>query len=231
MERSDNMLSIDGIDVHVVRKDIRNLNMRVHPPDGRICVSAPVHVADKYIRDFVSSKLNWIIKKQTVLFSQPPPSIRRYLSGELHYFSGNAYRLELVESTRRHEVKLTQTGTMQMYCRSGTSAANKEKLLYEWYRKELKKRIPVLIEKWEPVIGKKVSGFGIRKMKTRWGSCNIKSRRIWLNLELARRPGECLEYVIVHELVHLLERNHNQRFKALMSQYLPDWRERKALLD
>ena len=225
------MITVSGIDVQVVRKDIKNLHLGVYPPDGRVRVAVPEHVSDDSVRLAVVSKLSWIKKQQQAFKEQPRQSERTYISGECHYFLGKRYRLELIEQIGTSRVERFKSGKLKMFVKPATSIESKEKLLNDWYREELKKIIPELLNKWEPIVGKQVDDWGIKKMKTKWGSCNIEQRRIWLNLELAKKPPECLEYILVHELVHLHERNHNERFKALLEQCLPNWRTTQATLN
>ena len=231
MDAAKTTITVNGIAVQVVRKAIKNLHLAVYPPDGHVRVAVPEHVTDDNVRLAVISKLSWIKQQQKDFEAQPRQSERRYISGECHYFFGKRCRLEVIERTGKHEVALQQSGKLQMFVNCNTSAANKEKLLNEWYRVELKKRVPELIEKWQPVVGEEVADWGVKKMKTKWGSCNIQQRRIWLNLELAKKPVECLEYILVHEMTHLLERNHNDAFKRFMDKTLPKWRRCRDALN
>jgi predicted metal-dependent hydrolase len=221
---------IRDIPVQVVRKDIKNLHLGVYPPDGQVRVSAPEHLTDDNIRLAVISRLSWIRKQQAAFQAQPRQSEREMVSGESHYLFGQRYRLEVIERRGRHEVVTKNNSTLQLLVNPGTTQKNRDRVLKEWYRQQLKARIPDLLEHWQPILDQQISAWGVKKMKTKWGSCNIQQRRIWLNLELAKKPPECLEYVVVHELVHLLERHHNDRFKALMNEYLPPWRIRRDLL-
>lgn len=221
---------IRDIPVQVVRKPIKNLHLGVYPPDGQVRVSAPEHLTDDNIRLAVISRLSWIRKQQAAFQAQPRQSEREMVSGESHYLFGQRYRLAVIERRGRHEVVVKNNSTLQLVVNPGTTPKNRDRVLKEWYRQQLKARIPDLLEQWQPIIGQQVSSWGVKKMKTKWGSCNIQQRRIWLNLELAKKPPECLEYVVVHELVHLLERHHNDRFKALMDEFLPPWRIRRNLL-
>ncbi len=225
------MITVNGIDVQVVRKDIKNFHLAVYPPDGRVRVAVPRYVTDDNVRLAIVAKLRWIKKQQKDFQYQPRQSNRKYVSGECYYFLGKRYRLELIERAGKHEIQRLKSGKLKMFVNLGTTVANKEKLLHAWYREELKKIIPATLEKWQPIIGKTVDDWGIKKMKTRWGSCNISARRIWLNLELAKKPPECLEYVLVHELVHLHERNHNDRFKTLLEKFLPNWEASRLMLN
>lgn len=224
------MITVSGIDIQVVRKDIKNLHLGVYPPNGFVRVAVPEHVSDDNVRLAVISKLSWIKRQQQEFNDQPRQSERVYVSGECHYFFGKRYRLELIERAGKHEVRQLKSGKLKMFVRPATSIESKEKLLNTWYREELKKVIPELLDKWQPIVGKEVDDWGVKKMKTKWGSCNIEQRRIWLNLELAKKPSESLEYILVHELVHLYERHHSEGFKNLLEQFLPNWRaSQKAL--
>ncbi|WP_353410364.1 SprT family zinc-dependent metalloprotease [Arenicella sp. 4NH20-0111] len=225
------MITVNGIDVQVVRKDIKNLHLAVYPPDGNVRVAVPTHVTDDNVRLAVVSKLSWIKRQQKDFQDQPRQSEREYVSGECHYYQGKRYRLELIEKDAKPAIELFKSGKLRMYVRPGASVATKERLLSGWYRTELKKSIPELLSKWQPIVGREAAFWGIKKMKTKWGSCNTDANRIWLNLELAKKPVECLEYILVHELVHLYERNHNERFKLRLEKALPNWRARQNLLN
>lgn len=231
MCKSDSTITVSGIPVQVVRKGIKNLHLAVYPPDGHVRVAVPEHVTDDNVRLAVISKLSWIKKQQQVFHDQPRQSERQYISGECHYFFGKAYRLELIEGDGRPEIRLLKSGRLKLFVRPEASVANKEKLLHAWYREQLKVLVTELLEKWQPIVGKQAHECGIRKMKTKWGSCNTEQGRIWLNLELAKKPKECVEYILVHELTHLHERHHNERFKRLLESYLPNWQSRQKLLN
>ena len=231
MPVSNSVMTVSGIEVEVVRKGIKNLHLAVYPPEGRVRVAVPENIIDDNIRLAVISKLGWIKKQQLDFKEQPRQSERLYVSGECHYFFGRRCRLELIEQNAKPEVKLLNSGKLKMFVRPGASVDSKEKLLSSWYREEMRRVIPELLNKWQPVVGKQAKDWGIKKMKTKWGSCNIERQRIWLNLELAKKPPECLEYILVHELVHLHERNHNLRFQELLDQFLPSWRTSKKTLN
>jgi predicted metal-dependent hydrolase len=213
-----------------MRKPIKNLHLGVYPPDGQVRVSAPEHLTDDNIRMAIASRLSWIKKQQAKFQNQPRQSEREMVSGESHYVFGKRYRLEVIERRGRHEIRLKNHSILQLFVNPGTSTANRKRVLTEWYRQQLKDRIPDLLNKWEEVIGKPALVWGVKRMKTKWGSCNITQQRIWLNLELAKKPPECLEYVVVHEMTHLLERHHGDRFKSLMDRYLPQWRQYRDVL-
>jgi len=223
-------LEVSGISVEVIRKAIKNLHIGVYPPDGRVRVAAPARMSMEAIRLAVIGKLGWIRKHQDKFANQERQSPREYITGETHYFHGKRYRLDIQSHAGRPKVALHH-GIIELRVAPESSAAYREALLYSWYRRQMKERLPELLEKWEQVIGVQVSSWGVKRMKTKWGTCNVKARRIWLNLELIKKPVHCQEYIIVHELVHLLERLHNDRFTALMDQYLPLWRQYRQELN
>ena len=209
--------------IEVEQKDIKNIHLSVYPPDGKVKIAAPLRMDKDTIRVFAINKLSWIRKQQQIFRNQERESEREYITKESHYFQGKRYLLKIIEQNSKPKVVLKYS-YIELYIRPNTPKEKRQEIIEEWYREEMKKNIPKMIEKWEKKIGVKINDFGIRKMQTKWGSCNIEAKRIWLNLELAKKPLVCLEYVIVHELVHLLERNHNDRFKNLMTEFMPKWR-------
>jgi len=217
-------IEVRGIRVDVVRKDIKNLHLGVYPPTGRVRVAAPPHLDDEAVRLAVVSRLGWIRRKQKDYVTQERQSARDMVTGESHYVQGRRYRLDVVEVNGRPSVALRDGHTLQLRVRSSTSLAEREQLLQRWYRRLLRSKVEELRAKWEPIVGVEVADWGIKKMKTRWGTCNTEARRIWINLELAKKSPACLEYIVVHELVHLIERRHNDRFRELMDRHLPQWR-------
>ncbi len=231
MNTNIQIIIVNDIEVQVVRKNIKNLHLSVHPPEGHVRVSVPMHITADNVRLAVISRLNWITKQQAMFEGRPRQSKREMVTGESHYLFGKRYRLEVVERRGRHEVDMKSNTKLLLYVNPGTTIHNRQTVINEWYRSELKKLIPVLIAKWKPVISKQVAEWGVKKMKTRWGSCNIKKNRIWFNLELAKIPVECLEFVLVHEMVHLYERNHNDRFESYMDKFLPNWRFHRETLN
>lgn len=228
---SASTLTVNNIEVQVVRKEIKNLHLGVYPPNGRVRVAAPNHVTDENVRLAVISKLGWIKKQQAHFQAQPRQSQREMVSGESHYVWGKRYLLDVEERSGKHEVLIKNNTRLLLIVSPNTTRVNRERVLNEWYRAALKERIPALIAKWEPIIGEPVGEWGVKKMKTKWGSCNIAERRIWLNLELAKKPAECLEYILVHEMVHLLERQHNEQFRAHMDRLMPQWRWHRDVLN
>jgi predicted metal-dependent hydrolase len=217
-------ISVAGFAVDVIRKDIKNLHLGVYPPNGRVRVAAPLRMDDEAVRLAVSTKLAWIKRQQKRFRDQERQSPRQYIYRESHYYFGRRYLLNVIEQDGPARVTIRHKTTLDLYLPKGTDTTKRERIMHEWYRKELKALIPVFIEKWESVIGVKVAFWGVKKMKTKWGSCNIRAGRIWLNLELAKKPIQCLEYIIVHEMAHLLERHHNDGFKDLLDHHIPQWR-------
>ncbi|MDO8252836.1 MAG: SprT family zinc-dependent metalloprotease, partial [Rhodoferax sp.] len=176
------------------------------------------------VRLAVIDKLGWIRRQKAKFVEQPRQSQREMVNGESHYFLGKRYRLRVHEVDAPARVALRGVASLDLFVRPGTSAAQRELVLLHWYREQLKALIPPLLEKWQPILGVEAGHWGIKKMKTKWGSCNPTARRLWFNLELAKKPVRCLEYIVVHELVHLLERKHSERFTALMDGFMPNWR-------
>jgi predicted metal-dependent hydrolase len=217
-------LVIGDLHLDVVRKKIKNLHLSVHPPNGKVRVAAPLRLNDDAIRLFVVSKIGWIKKHQLRFESQDLPSKREYVSGESHYFFGDRYLLNVVYHDSKPRLEIRDKTYIDLYVRMGSNEAQREKVLTEWYRDQLKAQIPSFVDKWTSILGVQLKEWRIKMMRTRWGSCSRKTKRIWVNLELARRPIHCLEFVIVHELTHLLERRHNDRFKTLMDGFMPQWR-------
>jgi len=217
-------IKVSGLTVDIVRKDIKNLHLGVYPPNGRVRVAAPLGVSNDAVRLAVIGKLGWIKRQRAKFDAQPRQSPREMVSGESHYFQGRRYRIRIVEHEGAGVVLLRNKTTMEIRVRPETTSEQRLHILQRWYRAQLKTQVPVLLEKWEPLLGVAVAHWGVKKMKTKWGSCNVEAGRIWLNLELAKKPPQCLEYVVVHELVHFAERHHNDRFVALMERHLPNWR-------
>lgn len=228
---TESTLSISGISVQVIRKDIKNLHLAVLPPEGKVRVAVPHHVTDERIRLAIISKLAWIRRQQADFNQQPRQSEREMTNGESHYIWGRQYRLEVIEQIGKHRLELKGKNKLRLYVQPGTTTDNRLLVLQNWYRDQLKEKSAQLIEYWAPIIKRKPKACGIKKMKTKWGSCNIEAKRIWLNLELAKKPPECLEYIVVHEMVHLLERHHNDKFRKHMDKFLPNWREHRNLLN
>lgn len=226
-----NKIIIEDIEIELIRKNIKNIRLSVHPPEGRVRLAVPNKLAEEAIRFFIISKLPWIRKHQGKIQSQNSQPAKEYLSGESHYFMGFRYLLNVIETKEKQRVELRNDKYMDLYIRQGHTMDKCKKVVNEWYRKELKSLIPEYIDKWEGIMGVKVEDWCVKLMKTRWGTCNVIDKRIWINLELAKKNPRCLEYIIVHEMVHLLERKHNDKFKAYMDKFLPNWKSIKEELN
>lgn len=213
-----------GLPVEIVRKAIKNLHLGVYPPNGRVRVAAPLAVSDDAVRLAVIGKLDWIKKQQARFAAQPRQSHREMVNGESHYFLGHRYRLRVIEHDGAPKLFIRGNSSIDLHIRKGSKDEEREQALLRWYRSQLKVLIQPLLDKWQKVLDVQVAEWGVKKMKTKWGSCNAGDRRIWLNLELAKKPVQCLEYIIVHEMVHLMERHHNDNFRTLMDQFMPKWR-------
>jgi hypothetical protein len=224
-------IEVSGIPVEIRRKGIKNLHVGVYPPDGRVRVAAPVHLDDEAVRLAIIARLSWIRRQRRNFEGQERQSAREMVSGESHYFEGQRYRLNVVERPGNPLIRLAGNRTLELRVPPGTDCTARMAILERWYRRQLKRLIPELLARWEPTVGVDVADCRIKRMKTRWGSCNTEARRIWLNLELIKKPRVCLEYIFVHEMVHLLERRHTDRFRELMDQLMPDWKTRRAELN
>ncbi len=231
MNTERRQIEVSGIVIEIVRKDIKNLHLGVYPPNGRVRVAVPLHLDDEAVRLAVVARLGWIRRHQERFAAQERQSQRAMVTGESHYVLGQRYRLHVSEHDGAPSVSVRNRTTLDLRVRPGSDRAQREAVLQAWYRRQLRDRIAPLLAQWQPVVGVDVAEWRIKKMKTRWGSCNIEARRIWLNLELAKKPAVCLEYILVHELVHLLERHHNERFQALMDDLLPTWRLARDVLN
>lgn len=216
-------ITVSDVQVDVVRKDIKNLHLAVYPPDGRVRIAVPLHTTDDSIRLAVIDKLGWVKKQQEKFRTQERQTQRHFISGESHYFKGQRYLLKIIEQGRTPSVSI-QAGRLVLTVRPESGVEQRRRVLSEWYRDELKQTIPPFIEKWEPRLDVTVDDWRVKQMKTKWGTCNAQAKRIWLNLELIKKPVACVEYIIVHEMVHLLVRNHNDAFLHLMDHHLPNWR-------
>ncbi len=224
MTTKRHQLEVSGIPVEVVRKDIKNLHLAVYPPHGRVRVAVPLRTSDETVRLAVISRLGWIRRQQNALEQQERQSKREMVTGESHFVGGRRYRLDVIEQDTPASVVIRNSKTLELRVRPGTDREKRKDVMQRWYRQLLRDQIPELQAKWESVIGVQVASCVIKRMKTKWGTCNIEARRIWLNLELAKKPPACLEYILVHEMVHLLERHHNDRFRAYMDKFQPQWR-------
>lgn len=230
MTTDKKQIRLKDIRIDVVRKNIKNVHLSVYPPTGRVRISAPFRMNMDTLRVFAISKLSWIKKQQKKFYGQRRESPREFLSRESHYYLGKRYLLNVIEQESPPSVVLKHE-CMNLYVRPGTSAEKKREVLDEWYRKELKELVPQLIGKYEKPLKVKVNDFGIKKMRTKWGTCNKDASRIWLNLELAKKPQHFAEYIVLHEMTHLKERNHNGQFTAYLDKMMPNWRIYKEQLN
>lgn len=222
-------LKIGQVDIEVTFKPIKNLHLSVHPPKGHVTIASPEFYDLEKVKIYAATKLAWIKREQRKFKEQPREEPRLYVNRESHYLFGERYLLKLMGATKN---KVQPEGkSLTIYTKNTNDKALLEKQLYAYYRNELRGRLQVLIEKYAKQMDIEVPAFKIRKMKTKWGSCATSNKRIWFNLELAKKPISCIEYIVVHELIHLIERNHNKRFIGLMDQYLPNWRTQKKLLN
>jgi predicted metal-dependent hydrolase len=231
MSTEQSRISVNGLAVEIVRKNIKNLHLGVYPPNGRVRVATPLRVNDDAVRRAVISKLGWIKRQRARFDAQSRQSQREMVSGESHYFLGQRYRLRVVQRAGPAKVIVRNSAKLELHVRPELTASERERILHRWYRRQLKELIPPMVEKWQRVVGVEAKQWAIKKMKTKWGACNADACRIWLNLELAKKPVPCLEYIIVHELVHLVERHHGDRFNTLMNEFLPQWKARRAELN
>tara|TARA_B100001094_G_C18161245_1_gene789487 strand:- start:1468 stop:2169 length:702 start_codon:yes stop_codon:yes gene_type:complete len=224
-------LMVADIAVVVHQKRIKNLHLKVLPPDGAVRVSAPYHFSLNAIRLLLIGKIGWIRAQQKKFADQSRQLPRQYVSGETHYFRGLRYQLKVIAQAGRSYIKIEGTDSLCMYVSPTLNTKGRQKVLDAWYRKELRLQLDKIVPKRVQQMQVPMPEYRIKKMKTRWGTCNIGAQRIWLNLELIKKPPECLEYVVVHELTHLLERTHNKRFQAFMTQFMPTWRVQKKVLN
>jgi len=225
-----NQFKLGDITVDVVLKDIKNIHLSVYPPSGRVRISAPTRMRRDTIRVFAVSKLPWIRQQQKKLREQERERTREYLDRVSHYVFGKRCVLRIIEDDASPLVELKH-GKLILRVRPGTSEEARQTIVDEWYRRQVKETISPMIARWAPTMGVKVKRVFVQRMKTKWGSCNFPAGTIRLNTELAKKPLECLEYIVVHELVHLLEPTHNARFIALMDRFMPRWQFYRQMLN
>ena len=223
-------LQIGELEIDVVLKNVKNIHLSVKPPDGSVAISAPLHMSDNAIRAFAIGKLKWIKKQQVKLRSQDREAPREYLDRESHYVWGRRCLLNIIEHDAAPSVKVKHSRLI-LAVRNDARLEAKAEAVERWYRSQLRDAVTPLLKLWQPKIGVAVEHVHIQRMKTRWGSCNPTKLSIRLNTDLAKKPRECLEYILVHELVHLIEPSHNANFVALMDQYLPSWPQLREMLN
>ncbi|QRI79252.1 MULTISPECIES: SprT family zinc-dependent metalloprotease [Rhodococcus] len=224
MSTTNAYLSVRGIDIDVVYKDIKHLHIGVYPPMGRVRVAAPTRLDDDQVRLAVIQRLSWIKRQRDKLRSAQRQTEREMVTGESHYIWGVRRRLTVIERPGRAHFEIDGT-RLVLYTPAGTSTNQRRAYLDRWYRTQLRQAIPDLITKWERELRVSVPQWTIRRMKTKWGSCNRETRHLWFNVELAKKHPDCLEYIVVHEMMHYFERHHDERFTVLMDRHLPDWRQ------
>ncbi|MGH3427397.1 MAG: M48 family metallopeptidase [Mycobacteriales bacterium] len=230
MSTTNGYLKVRGVEVDVLYKDIKHIHIGVYPPLGRVRVAAPRRLDSDQVRLAVIQRLSWIKKQRAQLRAAERQSQREMVNGESHYVWGTRHRLKLVKRPGRAHCEV-DADRLLLYLPEGSEAESRRELLDRWYRKQLQIALPPLIDKWEGALGISISRWSIRRMKTKWGSCNRESGHIWFNVELAKKHPDCLEYLVVHEMTHLRERGHGDRFVKLMDEYLPDWRSRRDRLN
>lgn len=225
---------VADLDVEIIQKDIKNIHLAVYPPTGRVRLAAPIDVNDETLRLFVLSKLPWIRKQQRKFLVQNRQTPRQYVNRESHFFMGRKYLLRVHESDhpyRYPKVVLKTKTYIDLFVRETSTVEQKAILMKEWYRSELKTLLDELVPKWEKILKVRANNINVKSMKTKWGSCNTEKGNILFNLELSKKPIACIEYVVAHELVHLIERLHNDNFKAHLDRHIPNWKGLKAMLN
>lgn len=223
--------TVSGLEIDVVQKDIKNIHLAVYPPNGRIRVSSPISTKKESLRLLVISKLSWIKKHIKNMEEQVREPRRSYIQGESHWLEGKRYLLNIIEDSTTNKIEIRNKKYIDLYTTTKVDKAKREQLIDGLYRSYLKQQIPELILKWEEKLNVNVDFWGVRKMKTKWGSCNSESGRIWFNLELGKKPVHCLDYIVLHEMIHLIERHHNERFLSIMEQHMPNWKSIKQELN
>ncbi len=225
------IITVNKIQVEVEWKAIKNIHLTVYPPNGRVHISAPLSLPQDSVRLYIISKLEWIHKRMEMMQNQNRQTVREYVSGENHYYKGIRYRLNVVYQQATPSVSLAGTQYINLYVREGATSEKRAEIMREWYRAELKATLPPLITKWEEILQVKASHWEVKQMKTLWGSCNHKTQRLIFNLELIKKPTHCIEYIVAHEMTHLVERLHNSRFTAILDAHIPNWRMLKNELN
>lgn len=231
MSTNQSLLQVGGVEALVLYKSVKNLHLNVLPPAGRVRVTAPHNMNDEAIRAFLATRIVWIKKMQAKFKGQERQTAREYVSGETHYYFGKKYRLEVSGSVTSPNIVLKGKTKMILNVKPKSNTIRREEIMQEWYRQELRMYLENAIDKWSKIVGVNVSAWGIRRMKTCWGTCNHKKKSIWFNLELVKKPGTCIEYVVLHEVLHLIEEKHSEKFTALLNKYMPKWKSEKEELN
>lgn len=229
-----NKIEINGIPIIIERKKIKNMYLRVLPPNGEVKISAPLSISQKNIIKFADSKTKWIKNKQKIVIKESEKAKKReikYITGETHYLWGKPYTLQIINQNNDYKNIFIKNNTIYLPVKENSNFENRKRTMIEWYRKEIKIKIPNILEECIKIVGKHPNEWRVKNMKTRWGTCNIQKKRIWINLQLCKKSPECLKYVIIHELTHLYIPNHGKEFKNLMDKFYPNWKETKKLLN
>ncbi|MBI4207243.1 MAG: M48 family metallopeptidase [Betaproteobacteria bacterium] len=224
------MIQIGEIAIAVTRKDIKHVHLSVHPPNGRVTLVAPKGTRNEVARAYAVSKLGWIRNQQAKLRAQAREAPRRFVERESHYLWGRRYLLSVREAEAKPFVSLSHR-RVTLTVRPGSSSAKRAAVMHEWHKSLLHVAVPELIRRWEPKLGVEVAGYFLQRMKTKWGGCNHRARTIRLNTELVKKPKDLLEYVVLHEMLHLIESTHSERFLSLVNKHYPAWREARAELN
>jgi predicted metal-dependent hydrolase len=223
-------IQLGEIGVDVIRKDIKNVHLSVHPPTGRVRIAAPERMSIDTVRVFAIAKMPWIRRQQKKLLEQEREAPREFIDRESHYVWGRRYLLKVIEAEQRPSVELSH-GRMILTVRPGTDSAKRQTIVDEWHRERLRDAVRPVIEKWRKLMGVDVQRVFVQRMKTKWGSCNHRNGSIRLNTDLAKKPRECLEYILVHEMTHLMEPTHNERFVAMMDKFMTKWHSHREVLN
>lgn len=225
------IINVSDISAEVEWKEIKNVHLTIYPPNARIHVSAPLAMTEEAVRLFLITKQSWIRKQVSLVLDQNRQTPREYVSGENHYFKGHRYRLKVVYHNAPPKVEIQGNEYIVLFVREGTTVERRAEILREWYRFEFKSILPVLIAKWEETLGVKVNKWEVKQMKTLWGSCNHRTHNVIFNLELIKKPLHCIEYIVVHELLHIKVRLHNEEYTSLLNRYFPNWKQLKDELN
>ena len=223
-------VTVSGLQVEVWHKAVKRITLVVYREDGRVRISVPFTTPDSLVEATIRGRMAWIKRQQEKFRAHEPALEHRYITGEMHSFAGKHYPLFVAEALGHQHVQFDPSHGISLSIKPGSSVVQRQKLLRGWYRTQILLRARDLLEKWQPKVGEDVAELRIKRMKTRWGTCNIRKRRIWLNLELMKKPESCLEYILVHEMVHLLEPGHGRKFYSHLDRLLPGWRDIDLLL-
>jgi len=231
MSTKNQTIEVGGIKVLVLKKDIKNLHLNILPPSGKVRVSAPLDMGQDAIRTFLATRINWIKKHRHSFLQQERQTPRQYIGGESHYLFGKRYKLQVNYVEQKPTVQIRGVKEIVLNVRPESNVDKREEVLWNWYRDKLKNHLEPNIQKWQKKIGQEFGQWRVRKMKRSWGNCNENNKTVSFNLKLAQKPKSCIEYVIVHELLHLIERSHNNRFVKLLDKYMPNWQHEKDKLN